>query len=115
MLSLIAQGRSNQAIARVLSLNIKTVEHYIATLFVHLGLEDSTEGQPEGAGHVALAALRRRDVRATGRGLTRSKVEGQPGVVGRHRFGRLDAGPDDVDQHSHQRRRGPPIPTQEER
>jgi DNA-binding NarL/FixJ family response regulator len=43
VLSLIAQGRSNQAIARELSLNIKTVEHYIATLFIHLGLEDSTE------------------------------------------------------------------------
>ena len=43
VLRLMAQGRSNQAIAREMSLNIKTVEHYIAMLFVHLGLEESTD------------------------------------------------------------------------
>lgn len=43
VLQLMAQGRSNQAIAREMSLNVKTVEHYIAMLFVHLGLDESTD------------------------------------------------------------------------
>lgn len=37
-----AEGRSNNGIARQMCVSPKTVEHYIATLFAHLGLPEST-------------------------------------------------------------------------
>jgi DNA-binding NarL/FixJ family response regulator len=43
VLKLMAEGRSNAAIAAELFLHTKTIEHYIASLFGKLGLQDSTE------------------------------------------------------------------------
>jgi DNA-binding NarL/FixJ family response regulator len=43
VLQLMAEGRSNWGISQELSLQTKTIEHYIASLFAHLGLDDSTE------------------------------------------------------------------------
>ena len=43
VLILMAEGRSNAGIASELFLHTKTIEHYIAKLFGHLGLEDSSE------------------------------------------------------------------------
>jgi len=43
VLKLMAEGRSNAGIASELFLHTKTIEHYIATVFSKLGLEDSAE------------------------------------------------------------------------
>jgi DNA-binding NarL/FixJ family response regulator len=43
VLQLMAEGRSNVAIARRLGVHTKTVEHYISALFAHLGLADSAD------------------------------------------------------------------------
>jgi len=43
VLELMAQGRSNQAIAENLGLSAKTVEAHIATIFSKLGLEPTAD------------------------------------------------------------------------
>ena len=43
VLSLMAEGRSNQAIVQQLSLNAKTVESHVRNIFIKLGLEPATD------------------------------------------------------------------------
>jgi DNA-binding NarL/FixJ family response regulator len=43
VLRLMAEGRSNGGIAREMYLHTKTVEHYVASVFSHLGLTSSTD------------------------------------------------------------------------
>jgi DNA-binding NarL/FixJ family response regulator len=43
ILSLMAQGRSNQAIAEQLFLTLKTVETHVRSIFMKLGLQPATE------------------------------------------------------------------------
>ena len=43
VLRLMAEGRSNGGIARELYLHTKTVEHYVAAVFSHLGVADSID------------------------------------------------------------------------
>jgi DNA-binding NarL/FixJ family response regulator len=43
VLRLMAEGRSNGGIARELYLHTKTVEHYVAAVFSHLGIANSTD------------------------------------------------------------------------
>ena len=43
VLRLMAEGRSNNGIAREMYLHTKTIEHYVASVFTHLGLTNSTD------------------------------------------------------------------------
>ena len=49
MLALIAQGRSNAAIADALTISPRVVEKHVASIFAKLGLPPSRQRQPPGA------------------------------------------------------------------
>jgi DNA-binding NarL/FixJ family response regulator len=51
VLSLMAEGRSNQSISERLTISLRTVETHVASIFTKLGLE------PEGEGHRRVQAV----------------------------------------------------------
>ena len=69
MLALVAEGRSNGAIAEQLFLSNKTVDSHISQIFMKLDLRESAGGPPPGAGGA--------DVPAFGRLLASSSASSQ--------------------------------------
>ena len=57
MLALMAEGRSNGAIAGILVVSERAVEKYVGNIFSKLGLAPSNADHLRGAGHAALSRV----------------------------------------------------------